>query len=437
MTTMAPYYDGFPEPQIDATEPNDLKERREAALERYQAEGLPTTKQESWRYTSLRTISGLKFQTSQVRKDFDPAWGKLALLSEKTSTRQIVLNGFPVGQAPKLAQGISLWRVSTAHDRFEVSSLLGSLLRKEDSSLSALNLAAFQDGLIIHVEKGTVADLPVELVFATDTKSGEKPIVTYPRVLVIVEKNSELVLIENYVSANSGCYFTNGISEVFLGENSQLTHHKIQDESLEATHYSEIKVTQDKDSRFCSNVFALGAQLARSEISSYLDGEGASCRLNGLFVGNKERHLDHYTVVDHSVPQTSSTELYKGILQEKSTGVFQGKVIVRKDAQKTDAKQMSRNLLLSTDAQINTKPQLEILANDVKCSHGATVGRMDEEALFYLRSRGISVGEARHMLTVAFASEMLEQVSNSELREALSHRVQAVLNAEGMGANVG
>ncbi len=426
--TMVSSHNNFPIPSLSGSEAPACRGKREAALKRFQVEGLPSTRLESWRYTSLKAISGLTFHTPDPRSALTEShFVGHALFDGGASYRRVIVNGLPLATEGSLPAGLTVTLLSSALGNTEVTSRLGSLLATDDSSLSALNLASFQEGLFIHVSKGVVVDKPLELLFVSDPCSGVIPIVSYSRLLIVLEAGSKLQIVESSSSVSETSYFTNGVSEIFLGENSVLDHVKVQSEAAKAFHLSQTKVSQSRDSRFDSHLFTLGSGLSRSEISSTLLGEGADCRMNGLFIGNADRHLDHFTVVDHAVPHTSSEELYKGILDDKSTGVFQGKVVVRKDAQKTDAKQTNRNLLLSTDAHVNTKPQLEILANDVKCTHGAAIGRIEAEALFYLRSRGIDVETSKHMLTVAFASEMVGRLNNESLRRALTQKVEASL----------
>jgi Fe-S cluster assembly protein SufD len=243
------------------------------------------------------------------------------------------------------------------------------------------------------------------LIFISTGK--DEPVVSHPRNLIVVGNGSQATIIESYVTLDRGVYFTNNVTEVFAGPNSFIDFYKLQRESEEAFHVDTLRVLQERDSSFSSQSIALGGALVRNNIDVTLRGEGAECTLNGLYVTKGRQHVDNHTMIDHAKSHCSSRQLYKGILDDQSTGVFNGKILVRKDAQKTNAKQTNKNLLLSKEALVNTKPELEIFADDVKCTHGATIGQLDEEAMFYLRSRGIDEAAARVLLTYAFANDLL------------------------------
>jgi len=232
-------------------------------------------------------------------------------------------------------------------------------------------------------------------------------------------ERSQSRIIETYVSLRGGTYFTNGVTEVFAGEDSVIDHYKVQQEGLEAFHIASLFVNAQRHANFSSHSFSLGARLARNDADAILDGEGAECTLNGLYLADGDRMVDNHTTIDHAKAHCPSHEIYKGIIGGKARAIFNGKIIVRQDAQKTDAKQINRALLLSDDASINTKPQLEIFADDVKCTHGATIGQLDDDAIFYLRARGLTYFEARDMLIHAFAGEILDRVQVQPLKIAL------------------
>jgi Fe-S cluster assembly protein SufD len=249
----------------------------------------------------------------------------------------------------------------------------------------------------------------------------------HPRTLVVAGANSQAQIVETYIGAAGETYFTNAVSEIFVGENAGIDHYKVQQESLDAFHVASLHVHTSRSSRFSSHSFALGGKLVRNDVVAILDGEGGDCILNGLYLSDKDRLIDNHTTIDHAKPHCGSHEVYKGILGGTSRAVFNGKIIVRQDAQKTDAKQTNRALLLTDGATINTKPQLEIFADDVKCTHGAAIGQLDDEAIFYLRTRGLTYAEARDMLIHAFAGQVLDGVQLEPLRAALEAELFAQL----------
>jgi Fe-S cluster assembly protein SufD len=250
---------------------------------------------------------------------------------------------------------------------------------------------------------------------------------SHPRTLVILGKGSQSQIVETYVGRSGQSYFTNAVTEVFVGENAVLDHYKVQEESVDAYHVASLHVHAARSATFSSHSFALGGKLTRNDAVATMAGEGAECTLNGLYLADGERLVDNHTTIDHAMPHCPSHEIYKGIIGGKARAVFNGKIIVRQDAQKTDAKQTNRALLLSDDATINTKPQLEIFADDVKCTHGAAIGQLDEDAVFYLRARGLTYQEARDMLIHAFAGDILDRVKIDLLRAALEEELYAQL----------
>jgi Fe-S cluster assembly protein SufD len=266
-----------------------------------------------------------------------------------------------------------------------------------------------------------LSEVPVQLLFLA--RGGDGPVLASPRIVVVAGEGSEATLVETYAGLGSGATFTNTVTEVSLGDNASLRHFKLQAEGDAALHLGGLYSRQGRDSRFQSHAFSFGGLLARNEVHAAFAGEGGECVLNGLFVGRGTQHLDNRTDLDHAVPHCSSRELYKGVLDDRARGTFHGKIRVREDAQKTDASQQSRNLLLSEGAQVDARPQLEIFADDVKCAHGTAVGRLDDNALFYLRSRGIPKVDAERMLTQAFASELVRAVPEGPVRA----RVEALL----------
>jgi Fe-S cluster assembly protein SufD len=280
---------------------------------------------------------------------------------------------------------------------------------------AAWNTAFFQDGAFLQLAAGAVVADPIHLVFLSE--EAEEPSVSHPRILIVAEKGSQAVIVETYLGA--GRYLTNAVTEIVAGDGAVIDHYKVQDESPSGFHVQGVQVFQKRSSNYTSHNLALGAQLARTDLNVLLAEPGGECTLNGLFVGNGTQHLDNHTVIDHASPHCTSRELYKGILDGKSRGVFTGKIIVRPDAQKTDAVQTNRNLLLSREALVNSTPALEIRADDVKCRHGSTIGQIDPLALFYMRSRGISEEDARALLVYGFAADVTGRLKVAPIREGV------------------
>ena len=306
---------------------------------------------------------------------------------------------------------------------------LGRLAGSAGHPFTALNTALFDGGLLVAIAGGAVIEGEIEILHVAT--ASQKPTMRHPRVLVIAGAGSQTRLVETYVTAGEGVTLTNAVVEVVLGANAVVDHYKLQRESLAGYHVSRIEALVGASAVFRSYSFALGAALSRNDVNVVLGGEGADCVINGLYVVAGSQHVDHHTGIDHAKPHCTSHELFKGILDGHSTGVFNGRIRVRQDAQKTDSKQTNKNLLLSEDALVQTNPQLEIYADDVKCTHGATIGQIDEDALFYLRSRGIPAKEARGILTYAFAAELVGQVKAPGLRRAIE-----LMLAERLGRDV-
>jgi Fe-S cluster assembly protein SufD len=298
-----------------------------------------------------------------------------------------------------------------------VQRYFGQLADVNARSFTALNTAFVQDGAFIHVHDGVTVETPIHIIFVTGSDDGH--VMAHPRTLVVAGAGSQVTVIESYVGGAGETYFSNAVSEIFVGENAGVDHYKVQEESLDAFHVGALHAHTSRSSRFSSHSFTLGGRIARNDASAILDGEGGDCTLSGLYLADRERLVDNHTTIDHAKPHCGSHEVYKGILGGTARAVFNGKIIVRQDAQKTDAKQTNRALLLTDGASINTKPQLEIFADDVKCTHGAAIGQLDDEAIFYLRARGMTYAEARDMLIHAFAGQVLEGVAVEPLRAAL------------------
>ena len=330
---------------------------------------------------------------------------------------------FRMADVPK---GVRIGRLSHALNEGELERRFARCASFHHQAFVALNTALFEEGAYVEIPEGVVFKEPIFLLYVSAPTN--KPAMTHPRNLIVAGRDSQATLVECHFSVGEGLYFTNAVTEIVAGENSHLEYVKIQQEGREAFHIASVASRQERSSTLATFSIALGAALAREDVTVVLDGEGAEAVLNGLYIEAEKQHVDNYTTLDHAMPHCGSRELYKGVLDGQSSGVFHGRIIVRPDAQKTDAKQSNKNLLLSEDAVINTKPQLEIYADDVKCTHGATVGQVDAEAVFYLRSRGIGLDEARSMLTLAFANEILDRIQEKTLAGPLRAAVTARLN---------
>jgi Fe-S cluster assembly protein SufD len=404
-------------------QPPWLLAMRRSAIAHFSEWGLPTTRHEEWRYTSLSALNSWPIRLApQVRNAGAVNLDCVPFVSHLDAHRVVFLNG---RFAPALSSLHTNFRgsipVSLAEAIQQNHPLLAAQLARhtppESNALVALNTAFFNDGALLVIPAGQRLDKPIQIVHLSDaTEAGEA---IYPRNLIVAESASEAVIIEHYAARNGIPAFINPVTEIVLGDGARLEHCRIQNDHEGSIHIATTQAIQAMNSVWKSHSISLGARLARHDLHTRLDGEGAECVLNGLYLAYQEQLVDHHTVIDHAKPHCNSHEFYHGILAERGRGVFNGKIFVRPGAQKTDAKQTNRNLLLSDEATVDTKPQLEIFADDVKCTHGATVGHLDEEPLFYLRSRGIGLDQARRMLIHAFAGEIVHRISVAGLREAI------------------
>jgi Fe-S cluster assembly protein SufD len=283
------------------------------------------------------------------------------------------------------------------------------------SAFTSLNTAFLRDGVVVVIPARVVVEQPIEITFVSVSENGGS--VSHPRLLIVAGEASQATVLERYVG--QGAAFTNAVAEVWLGASAVVDHYKLQEEAAEAFHIAGMYLHAARGGTFSSHSLTFGGRLVRNDVVARLDGEGIDCTLNGLYVGRGTQLIDNHTTIDHAMPHCGSHEVYKGILADHSRAVFNGKIIVRPDAQKTDAKQTNKALLLSDEANVNSKPELEIFANDVKCTHGAAIGQLDEAAMFYLRSRGLGVSESRAMLVRAFAGDILNRVKIEPVRTYL------------------
>jgi len=403
---------------------------RQAAFARFAELGLPTTQDEDWKYTSLAPLTQIQFAPPAEAKL--PTQEQLDRLAGHWdgAIRLVFVDG---RYHPELSSrgtstcGAYIGGLGTAHaERPElVERELARHADYQRDALTALNTAFIEDGAFIHLPAGTVLQETIHLLFVSSAPGSAT--LSQPRNLIVLDAGSQATVVETYAGLSPEVYFTNAVTEIVLGDNARLDHYKLQEEGANAFHIALTQVHHSRDSHFSSHSVALGAALARNDVRALFATEGSECTLNGLYMATGKQHLDNRTLIDHQSPRCTSRELYKGVLDGQSRGVFSGRVLVRHDAQKTDASQTNKNLLLSDDAVVDTKPQLEIFADDVKCAHGAAVGQLDEDALFYLRSRGIGQEAAKSLLTYAFASEMVNLIPLAPLRARVRELVTSRL----------
>ena len=426
MTPTATYSDQFASLATPAGAPAWLPALRQQAFERFTTLGFPTTRNEDWHFTSVAPIAERPFKaikpaaTTLTASDLapwilDPSWHRLVFVNGRFEPG--------LSQFSELPAEVEVATLSDALRESPewLSAHLGKLAAFDAAAFTALNTAFMQDGVVIHVPKGETVELPLQILCLADVQA--QGAAFHPRLLVVAEAQSQISLIETFAAIGGAEYLVNAVAEVTVADGARVDHYKVQQESTDAYHVSTVQVTQGRDSIYHSFSFAAGAALSRANIYTKLLGTGSEARLNGLYVLDGTQHADHQTFVEHIAEACASRELYKGILDGSSHGVFNGKVYVDPEAQKTDGKQTNKALLLSEQARVDTKPQLEIFADDVKCTHGATVGRLDELPLFYLKSRGIGAENAKALLTYAFAAEVLETIENDPLRLALERAV--------------
>ena len=416
------YAAAFDELSSAAAIPSGAQSIRRAAFERFASLGFPTTKNEDWHFTSVAPIAEEEF-TLVVAKSGDVKRSDLDrfMFGATGWYTMVFVNGRFAPELSDLARlpaGVTVRDLASAWERAPKSTdRIGRVTSYDNSAFTALNTAFMYDGAVIEIEKETEIDLPIHVLYVTDATAAKT--MMHPRNLVVVGRHARATLIESYVSTSDAMYFVNAVTEVTVGEGATLRHYKMQREGRRAFHVGTIEAHQARDSHYVSFSLATGAELSRTNVYTTLDGEGGGATLNGLYMLDGEQICDHQTQIIHAQPNCFSRELYKGVLDDRSHGVFNGKVYVHPIAQKTDGKQTNNTLLLSDTAHVDTKPQLGIFADDVKCTHGATVGQIDQLALFYLKSRGIDRALARRLLTYAFAADVLETIEVEAVRDGL------------------
>ena len=402
--------------------PGWLKALRQSAIGNFDRLGFPSRNDEDWKYTSLEPIVSQTF----ARDRQGATVGAEAIIplcfADPDCNRLVFVNGV-------FAPQLSLWRDVPAGVRVQsladaikrddhiLAPCLAACARHQSEPFFALNTAFMEDGAVVLVPANCRFDAPLHLIFVSLAR--DRRVALFPRNLLLVGSGSEVKIVESYLGLDTGSYFVNAVTEIIGDENSAIDYYRLQRENEAGFQVGAVDARLRRDCRFTSHCITLGGALVRNDLHVALDGEGSECVLNGLYLLDGEQHVDNHTEIEHKRPRATSFELYKGILSGRSHGVFNGKIVVHKDAQKTDARQTNKNLLLSQDAAVNTKPQLEIYADDVKCSHGSTIGQLDADALFYLRSRGLSMDEAQSLLSYAFASDVVGRIRIPSLRARL------------------
>jgi Fe-S cluster assembly protein SufD len=412
-----------------AAAPQWARSLRLSAITRFEELGFPDTRNEDWHFTSVAPIAEADFAplTAPTGRVTAAQLAPFAFGAKDWHTLVFVNGRFDaaLSSTAGLPDGVQVLPLARAYDELPLllEQHVGRIASIDAHTFTALNTAFINDGAVVRVGKDVEAARPIHLLFVSDEHAVKG--VAQPRNLIVLERFAKATVIESYAGLARGAYFTNAVTEATVAEGATLTHLKLQRESPQAYHVGTFDVRQARDSHLVSFSFATGAALSRTNVYTELRGEGCGATLNGLYLGDDHQHIDHQTRIEHVEPNCYSRELYKGILDGSAHGVFNGKVFVHPAAQKTDGKQTNNTLLLSEKAQIDTKPQLEIFADDVKCTHGATVGRLDETSLFYMRSRGVNARTARELLTYAFAADVLETIEVEAVREGLESAVLA------------
>ena len=421
-------------------QPAWLRGLRERGFARFCEVGFPTTRNEDWRFTNVNAIAQTPFHLARDARRSEATYSDTldACRIPGAACQLVFLNGRfapELSDLGNLPQGVLAGSLAQtlAQGGASLEPHLGRYLNIERDAFCALNTAFIEDGAYVHLPRGTVLEAPICFLFIS--LPGDDPEMTNPRNLIVAEDATEASIVEDYVSLGSGVSFSNVVTELVAGEDAVISHYMIEREDRQAFNVSTLRTQKARSSNVSSHSVLLGGGLVRNNVHPVLAGEGGECLINGLFIGNGHQHMDNYMLVEHASPHCGSRQFYNGILDGHSHGVFHGRIIVHKDAQKTDAKQTNRNLLLSDDAQIDTKPQLEIYADDVKCTHGATIGQVEENALFYMRSRGIEETEARSLLLLAFANECLDRMKSAPVRDYLRDLVQGWLPGTSAATN--
>jgi Fe-S cluster assembly protein SufD len=412
-----------------ASEPVWLRHLRAEGWDIFSSSGFPTVRDEDWRFTNLAPLTRTEFRRATETAISRPAI-ESSLLTGAVCQLVFVNGRFApeISDIDNLPPGLEVSSLSRAlSEKSEsVEQHLGRYANLRRDAFAALNTALWEDGAYIHIRRGARIEQPVHLLFVTTDTAA--PVMTHPRSLIVAEQASQAAIVEDYVSLSPGAALSNSVTELAAADDSIVSHYLIERENFDSYNISTLRIEQARNTNVSSHSILLGGGLVRNNVHPVLNGPGAECLINGLFVGAGRQHLDNYMLVEHASPHGSSRQFYNGILDQQARGVFHGRIVVHKDAQKTDAKQTNRNLLLSDDARMDTKPQLEIRADDVKCTHGATIGRIEDEPLFYLRSRGLDENSARNLLLYAFAAECLDRMNEQPAREFVAQFIRQRLH---------
>ncbi len=413
---------------------NELISRaREKAKIHFENVGFPNKKMEDWRFTNIGQIINNDFEFAETGQKIEKDILSKFIIPKLKTNIIVLINGEYSNENSKIISGNKNLIAGSLKDALKnknniAEKYFAKYADYNSDGFTALNTAVAADGAFIYIPSGCEPKEPFTILNIVDSR--KQKVIGQPRNLVVAGKNSKAHIIEEYYSIGENDSFSNVVTEIYTDENSNLQYYKIQNEELNSLHVGTTQVFQEKNSIFDSVTVSWGGSVIRNNLNSYLNGENIECNFKGLYFITGKQHVDNHTLVDHAMPNCHSNEFYKGIIDEKADGVFNGKIMVRKDAQKTNAYQMNRNILLSNDAVINSKPQLEIYADDVKCSHGATTGQIDKEQLFYLKARGIGEKEGRKLLLYAFANEIIEDIQIEELKIYLEEKLSRKLESK-------
>ena len=419
------------EERIDVT--SELHDVRTSAIKNFENKGFPTKTEEAWKYTSLNSILKNDFSVfPKIENEIEFADVKKYFLHEIDTYKVVFIDGvFNSFLSSTTHDGIDVCLMSSALNKPKYKMVIDNYFNKiasKDESLTSLNTAFANEGAYINIPKSKVVDKPIEIMYFST--GSEAALLVQPRNLIVVGENSHIQIIERHQSLNENPVLTNSVTEIFAQKRAIVDYYKIQNDNLEANLIDNTYVSQQKETNVSVNTFSFGGNLTRNNLNFYHFGERIVSILNGITIIGDKQHVDHYTLVQHSTPNCESHQDYKGIFSDRSTGVFNGKIFVEREAQKTNAFQKSNNILLSDKATINAKPQLEIFADDVKCSHGCTIGQLDETAMFYMQQRGIPKKEAKALLMYAFSNAVIESIKIPELKQRITKIIATKLGVK-------
>lgn len=411
-----------------------LEKLRKQNLEKFDELGFPTKRREEWKYTDLTSFGRKAFTKSSPS---DGAVRNASPFHDVDTIALVFVNGFfraDLSSLSDVPEGVIVQSLSSLEEFPEwAEEILSEQNQPADHAVFSLNTALMRDGYLAYVSADTVLEKPIHIRFVTDLMDASSHPAAFVRNMVLLEHGAKATILETYESSAEDDYFTSSASQFVMRDRATLTHVKLQNEGAKATHLATQLVTTGVEASFSGFYFNGGAELCRNEIHGNFDGDGGHIQLDGVFLGAGNQHCDNTTVINHSVPSCSSSQIFKGVLDDSARGVYQGQVVVAKDAQHTDGRQLLKTLLLSDKAEIDAKPELKIFADDVQCAHGATAGDIDEDSLFYLQSRGIDEPTARSLLVEAFLTEVLERIEREDVRSVCNEQISAWLNRHGKG----